>query len=499
MPKTFESSLHAWPEVIISSRETASRIHAAVQKRELRRLGLKLYTPNLVDSDETIIGRNLWRLVGLLAPGAVVSYRTGIEGKAATNNTVYLVGQSRYHRKLPGLNLNVQKGPGPQEGDLPFIGSLYLASRPRALLDALRPSREREGVQRGLLREEIEAVLEREFESGGERRLNDIRDKARALAGPLGAFPEWQHLDQLTSLLLGSRPGPVSLASTAARLAGDPYDSARFDLFQKLFEHLLANPARSRPVADVSIGWENVSFFDAYFSNFIEGTEFEVEEARQIVFDNRIPRSRPEDARDILGTFEATGSRELMSRSILADGNARVFIERLRQMHAMILGSRTDKRPGQFKLRPNRAGETHFVDPHLVNGTLTQAFEISRAIADPFNRAVAVMFFISETHPFEDGNGRVARVFMNAELVSEGETRILIPSVYREDYLTGLRVLTRQQAPRAFLEVLEFAQRYVSEIDWSDYERAESQLRETNAFEQPQPDYRLRLPSSAVK
>jgi Fic family protein len=38
------------------------------------------------------------------------------------------------------------------------------------------------------------------------------------------------------------------------------------------------------------------------------------------------------------------------------------------------------------------------------------------------------MFLISEVHPFDDGNGRVARAFMNAELVAAGHCRILIPS-----------------------------------------------------------------------
>lgn len=495
MHRISHTQRQAWPEVLISSKETASRVRAAAAKGVLRRISLRLYTPNLLEDDAAIIRRNLWRVVGLLAPGAVISYRTAIEARPTANNTVYLVGSSRYQRELPGLSLKIEKGPGPQPGDLPFIGSLYMASRSRALLDALRPSRERKGVRRGLFREEVEAVLEREFESGGEHRLNEIRDRARALAPALDASSESQQLSQLISVLLGSRTGPVTHASAAARLAGDPYDSARFALFQKLFEYLQVNPGRSRPVVDASIGWENVSFFDSYFSNFIEGTEFKVEEAREIVFENKIPQSRPSDAHDILGTYAAAGSRSLMSRSILADSNAETFIDRLTGMHTMILQGRTDKRPGQFKTEPNRAGETHFVEPHLVRGTLSQAFEIARGIADPFNRAAAVTFFISEIHPFDDGNGRVARVFMNAELISAGETRIIIPSVYREDYLTGLRVLTRQDEPKVFVDVLDFAQRYVRSIDWSNYELAEAQLRETNAFEQPQAGLRLRMPA----
>jgi fido (protein-threonine AMPylation protein) len=35
-----------------------------------------------------------------------------------------------------------------------------------------------------------------------------------------------------------------------------------------------------------------------------------------------------------------------------------------------------------------------------------------------------MMFLISEVHPFADGNGRIARIMMNAELVAAGEERI---------------------------------------------------------------------------
>ena len=41
----------------------------------------------------------------------------------------------------------------------------------------------------------------------------------------------------------------------------------------------------------------------------------------------------------------------------------------------------------------------------------------------------------SEVHPFEDGNGRIARVMMNAELVNRDKCKIIIPAVYREEYL----------------------------------------------------------------
>ena len=44
---------------------------------------------------------------------------------------------------------------------------------------------------------------------------------------------------------------------------------------------------------------ENCTLFESYFSNFIEGTEFEVGEAYDIIYEGVIPRERPDDAHDI--------------------------------------------------------------------------------------------------------------------------------------------------------------------------------------------------------
>jgi Fic family protein len=44
------------------------------------------------------------------------------------------------------------------------------------------------------------------------------------------------------------------------------------------------------------------------------------------------------------------------------------------------------------------------------------------------------MFVVAEVHPFTDGNGRTARLAMNQFLTQAGLTRIIIPTVYRNDY-----------------------------------------------------------------
>lgn len=493
----------AWPEVFLSSGAISARVRRAVAAGTLREIGLRVYTTNLQDPVDTVVRRQRWRIVGLLAPGATVSARTALEARPAHDGTVHLTGAARYERDLPGLRIRMRKGPGPLPGDRPFLDGLTIASVPRALLEALAPGRQRTAAPpRTVADAEAEAWLEKTWQSGGEAAMGRLRDEARLLAPLLDAQPAFARLERLMGMLLGSRTGTPSTPTARARLAGHPFDADREGLFQTLFARLRARPFPSQPAWDVSprafpAAFATVAFFDAYFSNFIEGTEFEVGEAQAIVFGGVIPTARPADAHDVLGTFALVGDAAWMSHGVRHDTDFAAFRDRLRHAHARILQGRPDKRPGQFKQVANRAGDTVFVAPELVDGTLHRGFDLARALETPFQRAAMLMFVLSEVHPFDDGNGRIARAFMNAELVIGEQARIIIPSVYRDDYLTALRVLSRQQEPDPFLEVLAFAQRVVAGVDWSTTATAEGALRTTNAFARPAPEIRLVLPAGA--
>ncbi len=45
-------------------------------------------------------------------------------------------------------------------------------------------------------------------------------------------------------------------------------------------------------------------------------------------------------------------------------------------------------------------------------------------------RAVYYAFLVSEIHPFNDENGRLSRLVMNAEMSRVGLNRIIIPTLY---------------------------------------------------------------------
>lgn len=293
--------------------------------------------------------------------------------------------------------------------------------------------------------------------------------------------------------MLGTRDEKkLSSAAAKARAKGMPYDAHRLELFTTLYGALRRQVLPVRPALErTDEGVRALAFFESYFSNYIEGTEFVVEEAADIVFRNKPMPTRPADAHDILGTYRIVSNSQEMGR---VPGSADELLKLLKARHAVLLGGRPEKNPGSFKETINRAGETVFVAPELVTGTLMKGFEVYRALEDPLARAMYMMLLIAEVHPFADGNGRIARVMMNAELVHGERCRIIIPTVYREDYLLALRALTRSGNTEPYIRTLDRAQEFTASIDFSSYEQALSQLRESNAFLEPH-EGRLRVPA----
>lgn len=478
---TFLDSL---PEIFVSNKEISSQVSQAVADGKLKKLGSRLYTKNMKDDPEVIVRRHWYDLLKEYYPDALIADRTALENSPAKDGSVFIISTKKRNTQLPGIIFNPRKGHGPLEGDLPFINDLWISSEPRALLENMRPSRARIGsVSRTLSQEEMEEKLDKLFRQKGAGHVNRIRDRAREIAIELGMMEEFQKLDNLIGTLQGTRTAGLKTDIAKARKGDEPYDPDRIELFIKLFEDLKATAPGFRSSKTMSQQERiNLSFFEAYFSNFIEGTEFAVDEAAEIVFRNAIPSERPEDAHDILGTYRVVSNYQEMSR-VPKDYDD--FINILRTRHAEIMMARKDKNPGQFKTKINIAGSTQFVPPDLVKGTLRKGFEIYRVLETSFHRAVYMMFLVSEVHPFADGNGRVARIMMNAELVSDEGQKIIIPIVYRNNYLAALKTLTNDRRSIPLIRTLDFGQKFTHSIDWSTYGLAREQLKECNAFMDP--------------
>ena len=155
-------------------------------------------------------------------------------------------------------------GPAGTENDMPFIENLYISGAERRALENLQKGRSRTSVPKCLPRTYIEEMLERMLQVNGEQGLNKFRDSARIVSESLGMTAEFETL----------------------------FSALHNEQFPFIDEPNVENAA-----------FRNFAFFESYFSNYIEGTEFELEDAWQIVESGLPMPSRNADSHDVLGTF----------------------------------------------------------------------------------------------------------------------------------------------------------------------------------------------------
>lgn len=449
----------------------------------IRKIATRIYTSNLEEEPALIIKRNWYRILAHLFPNALLSHRSAIEFKPTSEGHIFLTYSYTSNVLLPGLTVHLLKGSGPIENDNPFFENLLASQEARAFLENLQETRKQDQESKALIVSEIEERLEIIIRARGEQGINTLRDKAREISTALKMQKEFKKLNLLISDLLATgKSKNLTSAAAIARSVGKPYDPARIKLFENLYEALAGKVFPEHKVSDSLNQYKSIAFFEGYFSNYIEGTEFTVSEAKEIILTETPLPARDEDSHDILGTYRIVSDRKEMS---VCPTTAAEFIDVMRNRHAVLLHSRTSKRPGEFKDKNNRAGNTEFVDWSLVNGTLKKGFDWYTLLKDPFAKAVYMMFLVSEVHPFLDGNGRIARVMMNAELSLKGLSKIIIPTVYREDYMGALRKLTRQQLADPYIRMMVRAYEFSATLHHENINDMEHYLKMCQAFKEP--------------
>ncbi len=464
-----------------SDKSLSQQRTSMIKKGLLRKIAPKIYTTNLEDEPDVIIRRNVFYIIGQLYPQAVISHRSAYELKPTADGDIYLTYSYSKNISLPGLKIHLMEGPKGTEHDMPFIENLYISSLERRTLENLQKGRARGNSSKCLPRTSIEEFLERMLQVNGESGLNAFRDKARVVSKELDMKEEFETLNHIIGAILSTKPsGILTSASAQARAQGEPYDSERIRLFGVLFEALHNSPLPLIDEPNVeNAAFRNFAFFESYFSNYIEGTEFEIEDARTIIETGQPLPDRNADSHDVLGTFQLVASRREMRRT---PSSSDELIELLQDRHRILMAARPDRNPGMFKMQNNHAGDTHFVDCTLVRGTLRKGYEFYQALEHPFAKALYMMFMISEVHPFNDGNGRISRIMMNSELVAADQSKIIIPTVFREDYLNALRRLTRKGDPSVVIRALSRVRQFSANITGDNFEVTRKYLESCNAF-----------------
>ena len=207
-----------------------------------------------------------------------------------------------------------------------------------------------------------------------------------------------------------------------------------------------------------------------YHSNAIEGNSLTLGETRSLILHGLTARGKPlRDHLDIEGHDEAVKAVEGAVKSRGAFNQ--VFI---RNLHTVLLkepyeadaitpdGQRVKRRiaVGDYKTQPNNVqtstGETYyFTPPEQVQSAMSDLVDWYRKKEDegehPVIMAAAFHYRFVRIHPFDDGNGRMARLLMNMILMKHGYTVALIPREERDQYINTLERADKSEELTEFI------------------------------------------------
>ncbi len=489
---TFEQNLVLYAELSPAQVRQAQR---HISAGALHRIAPGVLSSLPQDQWPSLIARERIRVLAALFPESVIGPHNAFAGGVPIHGVMYLDYCYARRIELPGLTVLLRKGQGPIYGDTAMMGRpIYFPSEARVLLENLvrSPKTPTDQPAKTVSRTEVETRLIAICDARGEQALAKLRDEAKLVSITLGLERELKKLDDMIGAILGTRRTEMSTSIGKGLAARTPYDAKRLETIESLAAILRSNPLRefACPIKSQTAR-TNFAFLESYFSNFIEGTEFEIEQARAFVLQGKPITERPKDSHDIIGVFRQALDIGWANQT-MSPGES--VLQQLRNRHADQMRERPEVMPGQFKTHANRAGNTAFVAPRLVRGSLIEASNILPTVPVGLARAVFAMFMISEIHPFTDGNGRLARLVMNAELTVVNRCRIIVPTLYREEYLDCLRVLTREGDPKPFLDVMQWIHAWAAAFDYEDLDRTIDTMAACNAFEQSRVQHKLLMP-----
>lgn len=115
--------------------------------------------------------------------------------------------------------------------------------------------------------------------------------------------------------------------------------------------------------------------------------------------------------------------------------------------------------PGKYKLQPNHvltiSGKIHkYAEPIHVPLVMEQLMEWLKSDKklDIIEKAILFHYKFVAIHPFDDGNGRMARIIMNIILMKDRLLPCIISSLNRKLYLQALEKSDMEKQPAYFVE-----------------------------------------------
>jgi len=86
---------------------------------------------------------------------------------------------------------------------------------------------------------------------------------------------------------------------------------------------------------------------------------------------------------------------------------------------------------------------------------------------------------------------------MNAELSRTGEARIIIPTLFHDEYVDCQRQLSRQNEPGGHIRALTLMQGWTVAFDYSDVDALIATVKATYALERSRRQFKLLMPDGS--
>ncbi len=191
-----------------------------------------------------------------------------------------------------------------------------------------------------------------------------------------------------------------------------------------------------------------------YESNAIEGNSLTLKDVTFILKENMVPKDK--DLREVYETRNTRTANELLFKKKI-----KIDVKSIVKLHSILIKD-TGVNEG-FKKLPNflMMRDVKTTVPEKVEDEMQSLIEEYKKIKGKQHPLLAAADFhakFERIHPFEDGNGRVGRVLMNAILLENGYPPLIIRKTMRQSYFSALEAFDKghkQKFERFVLERFE--------------------------------------------
>ena len=178
-----------------------------------------------------------------------------------------------------------------------------------------------------------------------------------------------------------------------------------------------------------------------YESNAIEGNSLTLKDVTMILNENIVPKGK-----DLREVFETRNTR--IANDLLFNNKIRIDIRSILMLHSVL--------PNYLLMRNVKTTPPEKAEEEMKK--LVEAYNRNKGKEHPIRLAADFHARFEKIHPFEDGNGRVGRILINAILLENSYPPLIIRKTMRMSYFSSLEAYDKgykAKLERFLIEKLE--------------------------------------------